>query len=108
MHVPPARGVSAGRPPAQGWAEPSHRISGCAIEVEVPWRALQCLTPDAMQLADSEWAPAAYPSATWRTGAAAAREGLIAPLKLLTMDVQMAPSDGAARYCCSRFQTWGS
>ena len=51
-----------------------------------------------MQLADPEWAPQPYPSATWRVGAAAAREGEIAPLKLLSLDVQMATRDGADRY----------
>ena len=56
-HVPPAAPGRAGYvavPPAQ-------RISSCAMEAGVPWRALQALTPDATQLAPgAAWAPQPY------------------------------------------------
>ena len=60
MHVPPA-GHGDAKPSPPGWTLPSLRISQCAVEVDVPWRALQCLTPDAMQLADPAWAPVPHP-----------------------------------------------
>ena len=102
MHVAPAgpSATAAGRPAGGrqvGFAVPAQPVSHCAIEVEAPWRALQCLTPDAMQLADPHWTLQRYPSAVWEAGAAAAKEGEIAPLKLLSLDVQTATRDGADR-----------
>ena len=98
MHMAPAgRSAAAGGREA-GFTVPPQRVSHCAIEVEAPWRALQCLTPDAMQLADPHWSLPRYPSAVWEAGAAAAKEGEIAALKLLSLDVQMATRDGAERY----------
>ena len=39
------------------WSPRAEPISSCALEVEAPWRRLQCLSPDATQLADSSWRP---------------------------------------------------
>lgn len=56
MYVP--RGGAGPAEAAQpGFVEARERISNCAVEVEVPWQALQCLTPDATQLADTDWRP---------------------------------------------------
>ena len=56
-HVPPA---APGRPGYEA-VPPAQRISSCAVEAGVPWRALQALTPDATQLAPgADWAPQPY------------------------------------------------
>ena len=73
---------------------------------QVPWRALNCLTPDATQLADAGWAPeqpahvAARPAshALWQEGAGRARAGDILPLRLMALDVSMASADGQRRW----------
>ena len=97
MHVAPAGTAATAGNRQAGFTVPARRVSHCAIEVEAPWRALQCLTPDAMQLADPGWTLQRYPSAVWEAGAAAAEEGDIAPLKLLSLDVQMGTRDGVDR-----------
>ena len=97
MHVAPAGTAATAGSRKAGFTVPARRVSHCVIEVEAPWRALQCLTPDAMQLADPHWTLQRYPSAVWEAGAAAAKEGDIAPLKLLSLDVQMGTRDGADR-----------
>jgi len=100
MHVAPAGTAATAGGRQAGYTVPAQHVSHCAIEVEAPWRALQCLTPDAMQLADPDWTLQRYPSAVWEAGAAAAKEGDIAPLKLLSLDVQMGTRDGADRLLC--------
>ena len=50
MHVAPAAGSERGSGRQGGFSMPAQRVSHCKIEVEAPWRALQCLTPDAMQV----------------------------------------------------------
>ena len=62
------------------------------------------LTPDATQLADPNWRPqpCALPSSAaqgrWEGAAAAAREGRINELCLMTVDVLAAPADGKERW----------
>ena len=113
--IPPAS--AAGGPPSPGGvghgrhgAEhgggftavlPAQRVSTSDAEVEAPWRAICCLTPDATQLADPGWTPfpgglAGVPPPV-RQAAEAARRGDFAPLRLAVMDVLSATSDGAER-----------
>lgn len=57
MHLPPQVGDRAGftRVPE------GERQSVCELEVTAPWRSLQCLTPDATQLAlGDSWMPPPY------------------------------------------------
>jgi len=53
----PRGGAGPAEAAQPGFVEARERISNCALEVEVPWQALQCLTPDATQLADTDWRP---------------------------------------------------
>jgi DNA polymerase delta subunit 1 len=92
--------VPAAAAGAPGHAPPAARASRCNIEVAAPWRALACLSPDAVQLADAGWRPpgaeAASPAAA--AAAAAARRGEIAPLlRTIVLDVVAATRDGAER-----------
>lgn len=73
--------------------------------MQVPWRGLHCLTPDATQLADEAWMPqepaavAGNPGmhSRWIQTAAQAKAGDIAPLRLMALDVVMASTDGQDR-----------
>lgn len=65
VHVAPAEALNG----CGFTAVPGHeRRSSCDVEIVAPWRALQCLTPDATQLAlGKDWSPTPYrcaPSAT--------------------------------------------
>ena len=106
-----ATGLGYSHVPAQ------QRISSCHSEVFAHWRALQPLTPDATQLTDAAWAPEAFrwldqpqqeaaqeaagsdgDSAALLQALAAARQGAIAPLRVCTLDVLVAPpAEGAPR-----------
>jgi hypothetical protein len=52
---------SSGAGPRGGFSvvPPDERVSTCDLEVVAPWRAIDCLTPDATQLADADWKPEA-------------------------------------------------
>ena len=57
VHLPPAAGGRAGH----SAVPPHERRSSCGVEVVAPWRSLQCLTPDATQLALGDaWSPEPY------------------------------------------------
>ncbi|KAF8067421.1 POLD1 [Scenedesmus sp. PABB004] len=92
-------------PPPLEWVPPGpRRRSTCDVEVVAGWRCLHSLTPDATQLAEPDWRPPvlaqlAAPPPELVAAAAAAAAGDIAPLKLLVLDVLLAPADGAARSC---------
>jgi hypothetical protein len=53
LHIAPARGGRSG----YQTVSPGARVSTCDLEVVAPWTALDCLTPDATQLADEAWQP---------------------------------------------------
>lgn len=63
-YIPAAATAAAGQQGSGGAGysavQPQHRVSTCHLELSVPWRCLQSLTPDATQLADSSWAPPAF------------------------------------------------
>jgi hypothetical protein len=66
------------------------------------WRCLHSLTPDASQLAQHDWKPQALSQLSplppaLQSAAAAAAAGDILPLKLLVLDVLLAPADGSDR-----------
>ena len=89
------------------------QISLCTIEAVASWQAIQCLSPDATQLADPDWKPSLRltpeaaggqlagldkPAATqWQAAATAAKQGQMVPLKLMLLDVVSASKDGADR-----------
>lgn len=84
---------------------PADTISQAHMEVVAPWRAVQCLTPDATQLADGTWSPEPYRdeaagevSRLWEQARHVASEGHIQPLRLMTLDVLRAPRDAKPRY----------
>ena len=85
------------------------RISRCHVEAMAPWRALQSLTPDATQLADPSWIPDACTSKisagelqtpALHEAAESARRGEIAKLRLLSLDLVLAPRNCRDR--CAR------
>ncbi|KIZ06809.1 hypothetical protein MNEG_1145 [Monoraphidium neglectum] len=99
LHIAPARGGRSG----YQTVSPGARVSTCDLEVVAPWTALDCLTPDATQLADEAWQPevlrrlgAAAPPAL-AAAARAAKAGAIPALRVMGLDVLVAPSDGAIR-----------
>jgi DNA polymerase delta subunit 1 len=81
------------------------KISTADIEVVAPWKSIICLTPDATQLADTNWSPfttnsvrsAISPSPAAVHAALIARRGEIAPIRLMVMDVCSATRDGKER-----------
>ena len=89
------------------------KISLCSIEATVPWQALQCLSPDATQLADPDWQPDARltpegagghlaglnasAATNWQAAATAAKQGQMVPLRLMLLDVVSASKDGTDR-----------
>ncbi|WIA33365.1 hypothetical protein OEZ86_006502 [Tetradesmus obliquus] len=80
------------------------RRSSCDVEVVCSWRCLHSLTPDATQLAEPDWRPQVLQQlhpvpAALQTAAAAAAAGDILPLRLLVLDVLLAPADGSKRTC---------
>ena len=57
MHLPPQQELEPGYTRVPN----GERQSECDVEVTAPWRQLQCLTPDATQLAlGREWSPSPY------------------------------------------------
>lgn len=82
----------------------SSRRSSCDIELVCSWRCIHSLTPDAAQLAQQDWQPPALSQLqplpqSLQSAAAAAAAGDILPLKLVVLDVLLAPADGADRSC---------
>lgn len=60
MYIPRSRtSADSASCTEEGIVEAQQRASNCGIEVEAGWRSLQCLTPDATQLADADWRPLA-------------------------------------------------
>ncbi|KAK9916419.1 hypothetical protein WJX75_002409 [Coccomyxa subellipsoidea] len=101
MHLPPQQELEPGYTRVPN----GERQSECDVEVTAPWRQLQCLTPDATQLAlGREWSPSPYKvlgedkiSEEWSAALEVARQGQIAKLSMLTVDIIMAPKDGVDR-----------
>ncbi|GIL43512.1 hypothetical protein Vafri_1225, partial [Volvox africanus] len=79
-HVPLAGASELVHPPYYIPVAPSARISTCEVEVEAPWRALQSLTADATQLSDPEWCPEIVQRARAVAGPGAADAAAVAPL----------------------------
>lgn len=116
VHIPPAVADSVGQAASAGkgfQAVPAaQRVSRCQIEGDASWRALQCLTPDATQLADPGWSPTPWkprgsrsPADSWQEAADMAKQGVIINMKLLTIEVISAPGDGHDRCpSCQQYQ----
>ena len=97
---------------------PRDQISLCSIEARASWRAVQCLSPDATQLADPDWQPDARltpegagghlpdlnasAATNWQAAATAAKQGQMVPLKLMLLDVVSASKDGADRQAAAQ------
>jgi len=95
QHVPAARIVDS-----------SSKISKCDIEIDASWSSLVCLTPDAIQLANPHWSPlkdvdiavdTSNDNDRLREATDAAKQGDIAPLRLMIVDAVLGTSDGDDR-----------
>jgi hypothetical protein len=85
LHVPPAGSGSGGGSGGGGFVEvpERERVSTCDLEVAAPWGAVECLTPDATELAEPDWKPQVgwSDAVLERSGCMSPRQRLRQPLK---------------------------